>query len=296
MPDSQDLLLRFLLPDAGVRGVAVRLDDTWQAMAERADYPPAVGELLGEAAAAAALFTAHAKVDGRLSVQLRSSGALRTLFADCTAAGTLRGIARLEEGAPPPSRDRAALGADAMLAITIENPARGRQEPMRYQGLVSLDADNLGDAFEGYFRQSEQLPTRLLLACDGQRAAGVMLQKLPGDGGDEDGWNRATALFDTLTPGELLTLPAPTLLRRLFHEEGVELLGDRPLRFGCSCSRARVSAMLQSLGAEEARAAAAEGQAKVRCEFCGEQYLYSPDEIEGLFEAQPTAEGSDRLQ
>ena len=94
---SQDLQLRFLLPDAGVRGVAVHLEDTWTTMAGRADYPPAAAELLGEAAAAAALFTGHAKVDGRLSVQLRSEGAIRTLFAECTAAGTLRGIVRVSE-------------------------------------------------------------------------------------------------------------------------------------------------------------------------------------------------------
>jgi molecular chaperone Hsp33 len=140
------------------------------------------------------------------------------------------------------------------------------------------------------------LPTRLLLAVDGDAAAGLMLQKLPGDSGDSDGWNRATALFDTLGPAELLDLPAPTLLRRLFHEEGVELLGDRPLRFGCSCSRDRVSAMLQSLGEEEATAALVDGEAMVRCEFCGDRYLYSPDEIAALFESAPTAEGPRRLQ
>ena len=124
MSDSQqapqtDLQLRFLLPAAGVRGVAVHLGQTWQAIAERAAYPAAAAELLGEAAAAAALFTGHAKVDGRLSVQLRSQGAIRTLFAECTAAGTLRGIVRLDEAQAAPSRDLRQLGEDALMAITI---------------------------------------------------------------------------------------------------------------------------------------------------------------------------------
>ena len=295
-----DRLTRFLLPGAGVRGVRVHLDDAWRQIRARtdegaSDQPAAVTELLGEAAAAAALFTGHAKVEGRLAVQLRGNGALRTLFAECTAAGTVRAIAQVQDGAPLP-RDLRALGEGAVLAITIENPAPGGREPVRYQGLVALESDSLAGAFEDYFRQSEQLPTRLLLAADGEAAAGLMLQKLPGDSGDDDGWNRATALFDTLSTGELLALPAGTLLRRLFHEEGVEILGERPLRFGCSCSRDRVSAMLQSLGEEEATAAAAEGEANVRCEFCGEQYKFSPDEIEALFQARPTAEGSDRLQ
>lgn len=287
MTQTHDTLLRFLLPNAGVRGVAVRLDETWQTMVARAAYPQAVAELLGEAATAAALFTGHAKIDGRLSVQLRSQGALRTVFAECTAAGTLRGIAQFDEDAPAPSRDLRALGADSVLAITIENPSRGGRDPVRYQGLVELDADNLSEAFEGYFRQSEQLPTRLLLACDGERAAGLMLQKLPGDEGDQDGWIRAGALFETLGHEELLALPPADLIHRLFHEEAPETMGEKPLRFACSCSRERVAAMLVSLGVEEAAAAveAGDGEARVRCEFCGQDYRFDAGELAGLFRA-----------
>ena len=285
--EGRDRLARFLIEAAGVRGVHVRLDETWRQIRERAEYPPAAAELLGEAAAAAALFTGHAKVDGRLSVQLRGAGALRTLFAECTAAGTLRGIVQLAEDAGEVSRDLRELGDQAVLAITIENPSVGGRDPIRYQGLVALESDSLAGAFEGYFRQSEQLPTRLLLAADGDRAAGLMLQKLPGDGGDEDGRTRVGALFDTLGSAELLDLPADALLLRLFHEDGVQLLGGRPLAFACSCSRERVEAMLVSLGREEAEAAveAAGGQAQVRCEFCGQTYRFDGDEVAGLFAA-----------
>lgn len=291
---SNDLQMRFLLPTAGVRGVVVRLQDTWQAIAGRTAYPAAVAELLGEATAAAALFTGHAKIDGRLSVQVRGSGPLRTLFAECTAAGTLRGIVQLDDAVvdgsvPPPSRDLRTLGRDALLAITIENPSLGGREPMRYQGLVEIDSGSLGEAFEGYFRRSEQLPTRMLLACDGRRAAGLMLQSLPGDPGDSDGWNRVGALFDTLAATELLGAPPADLVHRLFHEEAPELLGEQPLRFACSCSPERVAAMLVSLGPDEARAAvvAGNGHAQIRCEFCGQEYRFDDDRLDTLFrEAQ----------
>jgi len=293
---SADSLTRFLLQNAGVRGVRVHLDAAWEQIRERAEYPVAVRELLGEAVAAAALFTGHAKIDGRLSVQLRGEGALRTLFAECTAAGTLRGIAQVEDDTAFP-RDLRALGANAILAITIENPGTAGRDPTRYQGLVALESDSLAGAFEDYFRQSEQLPTRLLLAVDDERAAGLMLQKLPGDAGDEDGWNRAVALFETLSARELLELPAELLLHRLFHEDGVEVLGVRPLRFGCSCSRDRVAAMLQSLGQQEADAAAAEGVAEIRCEFCGQQYHFDADQIAGLFQPHGIEiQAPDRLQ
>lgn len=280
-PDS-DTQVRFLLPKAGVRGVTVHLDASWRELLAHQAYPPVAAGLLGEACAAAVLFTGHTKVDGRLSIQLRSHAALRTLFAECTAAGTLRGIAQLEDGRDAP-RILRELGEDALLAITIENPGLDPREPQRYQSLVSLDAESLAEAFEDYFRQSEQLPTRLLLVSDGQRAAGLMLQKLPGDEGDADGWNRVGALFDTLSDEELLATPPHLLIHRLFHEEAPERMAERPLRFGCSCSRERVSAMLQSLGEEEALAALVDGIAEVRCEFCGKQYQFDANQIAELF-------------
>ncbi|WP_028916356.1 Hsp33 family molecular chaperone HslO [Pseudoxanthomonas sp. J35] len=290
-----DLLTRFLLPHAGVRGVHVCLQDSWTELLSHASYPPLARRLLGEACAAAAMLTAHVKVDGRLSVQLRADAGVKLLFAECTAAGQLRGIVQLDGGdAPADLRDL----PNPTLAITIENPGLDPREPLRYQSLVELVSAELDEVLQDYFRQSEQLPSRLLLAADGDRASGLMLQKLPGDSGDDDGWARACALFDTLTAAELAATPGPVLLHRLFHEEAPELLAQKPLAFGCSCSRERVAAMLESLGEAEARAAAGEaGQAKIACGFCGRRYHFSLAEIGVLFE-QPSANAPtpDRLQ
>ncbi|KAA8995547.1 Hsp33 family molecular chaperone HslO [Stenotrophomonas cyclobalanopsidis] len=297
MTAQTDSLIRFLLPDAGVRGVHVQLQATWQEILSHAVYPDNAAELLGEACVASALFTGHTKVDGRLSIQLRSTTGLRTLFAECTAAGTLRGIAQLAEGADAP-RDLSSLGSDALLAITIENPGLDPREPQRYQSLVGLTAPALDEAFEDYFRQSEQLPTRLLLAADRNGAMGLLLQKLPGDEGDDDGWARASALFDTLGKAELLATPAEQMLHRLFHEEKPELMGSKPLAFGCSCSHERVASMLVSLGEEEARAAAEDtGAVEVRCEFCGREYHFPLTEFDILFHgAEGTVPAPERLQ
>lgn len=281
-PETRDRLTRFLLPRAGVRGVHVHLGDTWRRIASSDDYPPVVRGLLGEAAVASALFTGHVKVDGRLSVQLRGEGALRTLFAECTAAGTLRGIARMAEGAGDIGGLQD-LGSDAVLAITIENQGIGSRDAARYQGLVPLDAPALAAAFEGYFTRSEQLPTRVLLAAGADHATGLMLQKLPADAGDDDGWNRAGALFSTLDATELMATAGPALLHRLFHEETPEVVGGHPLSFACSCSRGRVEEVLASLGRDEAEAALVDGTATVRCEFCGQAYLFDREAIHGLF-------------
>lgn len=280
---GDDLLSRFLLPHAGVRGVHVRLGATWREILARDTYPAGVRALLGQATAASALFTGHAKVEGRLSVQLRGDGAISTLFAECTGAGTLRAIARFDAEADDPGTDPRALGDGAMLAITIENPLAGAREPARYQGIVDLSAPTLAAAFEDYFDRSEQLPTRLLLATGDDHACGLMLQKLPGDAGDDDGWRRARVLADTLGEDELLAQPFDVLLHRLFHEEAPETFAPKPLSFACSCSRERVAAMLQSLGEEEARASVVDGAVRIRCEFCGQSYVFLPADLDPLF-------------
>jgi molecular chaperone Hsp33 len=297
MPDTDsDVLTLFLIERAGVRGALVHLDAAWDAIQQRATYPAAVAACLGETCAAAALFTGHTKLDGRLSVQLRGTAALKTLFAECTAEGTLRGIAHYSEPLPVPLTPRA-FGPGSVMAITIENLAPGGQEMMRYQGLVALEADSLGAAFEDYFAQSEQLPTRVLLAANGARAAALMIQRLPEGHGDVDGWARSSALFETLGSTELLSTPDETLLFRLFHEDGVTLMGRRPLRFGCSCSRERVEDTLRTLGLDESLAAARDGQAEVHCDFCGQSYEFSEPQILDLFQrGAANAPGSERLQ
>ncbi len=281
MPNP-DTLTRFLIEHTDTRGVLVSLDDTWQEIRARAGHSSAVAALLGEAAAATALFCGHVKVDGRISLQLRGTGAVRTLFAECTSQGTLRGLAR-HEGAVLETLGPRDFGQDAMLAISIETRPPGQREMQRYQGLVSLDADSLSAALTGYFRQSEQLPTTLLLVANAQRAAGLLLQRLPDSGRDDDGWTRTEALFGTLGATELLTGPDTDLLWRLFHEDGVRILSETPLRFACSCSQARVEDMLRGLGETEANAALQQGVVEVNCEFCGESYRVDSTRLGKLF-------------
>jgi len=286
----EDVLHRFMLERAGVRGVLVRLGPAWREVAGRAHYPAALRAVLGQTLAASALLTGNIKLDGALSVEIKSSGSLRLLFAECTDRGRLRGLARWNDPLPE-TLDLAAL-PDAYMAITIGNAERGQ----RYQGLVDLQHPDIAAALENYFSQSEQLPARIVLAADGEHAVGLMLQKLPDEGGhdavdDEDAWTRIQHLTATLGPQELLTTPPEQLLYRLYHEESVRLFDPRPLAFGCSCTRERVEAVLRSLGRDEVEAAleAREGEIEVICEFCAQRYTFDRVDAEHLLSVTPAA-------
>lgn len=286
----EDVLHRFMLERAGVRGVLVRLGPAWREVAGRAHYPAVLRSVLGQTLAASALLTGNIKLDGALSVELKSSGPLRLLFAECTDHGRLRGLARWSDPLPE-TLDLAAM-PDAIMAITIGNAERGQ----RYQGLVDLQHPELASALENYFSQSEQLPARIVLAADGEHAVGLMLQKLPDEGGhdaveDEDAWTRIQHLTATLGPQELLATPPEQLLYRLYHEESVRLFDPRPLAFGCSCTRERVEAVLRSLGRDEVEAAleAREGEIEVICEFCAQRYTFDRVDAEHLLSVTPAA-------
>lgn len=279
--DHEDFLQRFLLERAQVRGVLVRLEQSWRQVRERADYPTAVGALLAKTLAASALLTGNIKFEGSLSIQLKSRGPLTLLFAECTHDGNLRGLARWNE--EPADDFRLTEGVEPLLAITIENATSGQ----RYQGLVSVEDADLAVLFERYFERSEQLPTRIVLAANGTRCAGMMLQQLPVDAGGEsdvDAWNRMGFLLATLKPEELLALSAEQLLLRLFHEESARVYTPRPLAFGCGCSRERVAGVLHSLGRAEAEAAIrSDGTAEITCEFCNTRYQFDRIDLEQLF-------------
>ncbi len=290
--DSPDYLRQFLLERAQMRGVLVRLNATWQQIQERADYPQAVARILGETLAASALLTGNIKFQGSLSIQIKGAEPLTLVFAECSHEGKLRGLARWQGEV----NETFTLfeKANAILAITIENSTSGQ----RYQGLAPIENASLAVLFEHYFERSEQLPTRIVLASDGKFCGGIMLQPVAAHGGsatqhDPDAWNRVSLLLQTLTVAELLTLPAETLLLRLFHEEMVRLYAPRFLTLGCRCSRERVAGMLRALGRDEADAAVREdGAAEIICEFCNARYRFDRVDMEQVFSDQPLAPSS----
>ena len=279
--NDNDFLERFHLERAHVRGVLVRMDEAWRQVRERAEYPATVQSLLAKTLAASALLTGNIKFEGALSIQLKSRGPVHLLFAECSHDGRLRGLARWN-GDVPQDYKLTDAEAEPVLAITIENSTSGQ----RYQGLVPVEDADLAVLFERYFERSEQLPTRIVLAADGKRCAGLMLQLLPRDAeaaeSDADAWNRVGMLLATATTDELLNLPAEQLLLRLFHEESVRVHAPRALSFSCRCSRERVERVLRSLPAEEVKSLVVDGQVIATCEFCSSRYSFSEDEVAAL--------------
>src|SRR5574337_932138 len=302
-------LHKFLFDGLPVRGMVVRLTDAWTELLRRragntetGPYPAPVSELLGEMTAAAVLMQSNIKFNGALVLQIFGDVPVKLAVAEVQSDLSLRATASVTGELPAQAglAEMVNAGGAGRCAITLDPKDRlPGQQP--YQGVVPLYGDHkeklgrLSEVLQHYMLQSEQLDTTLVLAANGQVAAGLLIQRMPvkgegnlaagaGHGGEDsigqnEDYNRIATLAASLTREELLTLDVDTILHRLFWEEKllrfVPRQGESGPRFACTCSRQRVGNMLRSLGEPEVQSILQErGAIDVGCEYCGQQYHF----------------------
>jgi molecular chaperone Hsp33 len=298
-----DRVSRFLLRGAPVRGEIVSLDEAWREVVSRHDLPSAVRDRLGELSAASLLLAATLKFEGALVVQIHGDGPVALFVVECQTDGSYRATVKLREDSSESIAENASLaslvnaGGAGRFVVTLD-PHGESPHHKAWQGIVPFDGDSVAEMLEHYMDRSEQLPTKLWLAADERRAVGLLLQRLPDEGGrqdgpqdadrDEDGWNRMQKLAETITSKELLELPPEEVLQRLFWQESLHAFDERGLHFACSCSREKVVGMLRMLGRYEVDSILAErGAVEVRCDFCNELWRLDPVDCAVAFTESP---------
>ena len=308
-PAPRDEVRRFIVENRPVRGHWVRLEGAWRELRAHRDYPQPVRELLGQAVAASVLLAATLKFRGQLTLQLQGNGAVSLLVAQCTHDYRLRAVARFDadavsalsaNGATEDSSGasdgvfRRLVGSEGRIAVTVEADERNT----RYQGIVPLSGDSLAGSLEAYFARSEQLPTRVLLAADGERGAGVLVQKLPEDAATDEEqmreiWEQAERGIERLSTDDLLRRPVEELLGLGFAAHDMRLFRGAPVQFECRCSHGRVTSLLRALGPDEVRDVLREqGSVTVTCEFCHRPYRFDAGDVEALFGDDSTPGGN----
>lgn len=294
-----DIVTVFQLDGQPVRGRAVKLGaalDTALNPSGEARYPDSISRLLGEAMMTGAIVAQSLKFDGRLVVQCHGTndGAVSLLMADCTTAGNIRGYARWDdEKLKEIELDSKTPGASLLLGSGTFSMTIDQGPDMdQYQGIAAIEGDSLSSCAEHYFNQSEQIPTRIHLACgqsvesDGAHwsGGGIMIQKIADDEARADAtppWETAQQLFATLTDAELIDpdVSSDTLLYRLFNEYGVLNVETHNVDANCSCSRERLFNTLKSFEATALDDMADDGVISANCEFCATDYKFPLSEI-----------------
>lgn len=309
---GDDSVRPFAVEILDVRGRVIQMGPELDAILERHEYPPVVSRLLAEAIVLAVLLGSSLKFEGKFILQTETDGPVDMLVVDYHTTGDIRAYARFDaervahaagEGAAP-----GILLGKGVLAMTIDQGV----DMSRYQGVVPLEGESLEEVAHTYFRQSEQIPTRVRLAVaemqsrtggtvrHSWRAGGIILQFLPDapdrmrqrdlPGGDtpegaidepadeDDAWTEAQSLIETVQDDELTdpAVPVETLLFRLFNQRGVRVFAPAAVRDRCSCSREKVAGVLATFSADEIADSIEAGEILVTCEFCGKKYAFDP--------------------
>lgn len=311
---GDDRVVPFQVEGLDVRGRAVTLGPLTDSILNRHQYPAPVARLLSEVIALTVLLGTSLKFEGKLIIQTQSDGPVNFLVADFTAPDGVRAYARFDDAAlnevvqQGRSEPHELLGK-GVLAFTIDQG----ENTQRYQGIVALDGETLEEAAAAYFRQSEQIPTRVKLASaelydrdengkprHSYRAGGLVVQFLPeapdrmrqrdlhgGDGDpgqefeDDDTWAEAQMLAGTAGAEELTDpeIGVEKLLYRLFHERGVRVYEAQSVFDRCSCSEEKIREVLSGFSAEEVSSTIEDGAISVTCEFCSTTYRFDPKEF-----------------
>jgi molecular chaperone Hsp33 len=291
-----DRPLRFSIPNMHARGRVLRLDSVLNDILSAHAYPPLVEKTLAEALILTALLGATLKnAEGQLTLQAQTeNGAVSMLVCDYKD-GDLRGYAQFDAirlAELPPDATLFGLFGKGYLAITFDRKAPPEEGGGRYQGIVPLEGDSLGDAATSYFAQSEQIPTLIKVVVDHVRgrcvAAGFLIQHLPeGEEGrerlhvrmDHPEWEHVSILASTLSNAELtdLKLPLEEIVWRLFHEEEqVRIESGIALNKGCRCDPVHIRDVISRFPADERKDMVDDsGDIVVNCEFCSRRFPIS---------------------
>ena len=278
--------VRFVFTDADVRGNIVRLGPSYEKIVGPQTYPIEVQTLLGEFLVASLLLSDTIKFEGRLTIQLNGTGAIRLLMAEATHKGTFRGIARFGDEAKDmqyAGKNIRQIVSAGTLTVTVE-PEGGE----RYQSIVPLAGDTLSECLESYFQQSEQLNTFIRVFANREQVTGILIQQLPAQLEKDmflrrDRWEIIEGLAKTVTASELMSDTNKILLQHLFSEQNVEIFDGTAIQFQCSCSEERMAGALVSLGETELEGLFEEGkELKLKCEFCGVVYSIGDKKLSQL--------------
>lgn len=273
---STSSIQKFIFEKLPVKGAIVVLEDSWHTIVGQREYPPGLKQLLGELLAANILLTSNLKLDGKVICQIQDNPHFKLVVSECSNDMVIRATAKFV------ASDQAVFSYSeylqhGRLVVSIDSKSEGSL----YQSIIAFNGNLIDDIINNYMAQSEQLKSWFLISYSENRIVGFMLQQLPDihhKFGEEI--ERIFMLANTLTTYELMHEGLQRILYKLFNEDNIAVMPEHEVKFGCSCSRQRVSEILRSLGKQELQSLIAEqGNITVDCDYCNTEYKFTEHEL-----------------
>lgn len=287
----QDELWIGTMLEGKARWVLVRTTDTVEEARRRHGMSPVAAAALGRLMTGALILACSLKGDESITLRLLGDGPLKGAVAVGKAEGGVRGYVG-EPALDLPLKASGKLDVAAAVGLGELTVSRSLQNGEVYTGMVPLVSGEIAEDLVHYLLTSEQIPSAMLLGVLVEKdyhvsgAAGFLIQPLPG--ASEEDIRAMENLLGQLTVG-ISELAAKSqsmdeLLGHLMGRLPYQVLERRGARFSCSCSKARLSDTLASLGKKEIADLISEGEAEIVCHFCGERYLFDTTELQQIWE------------
>lgn len=298
-----DQLIRATAADGGIRAVGVITTRLTEEARHRHQLSYVATAALGRTMAAGLLLASSMKrPESRVNIRVRGNGPLQGILVDAGLDGTVRGYVYEPQVELPPNEQGkldvgGAVGSEGYLYVVRDV---GYGYP--YSSTVELVSGEIGDDISHYLVKSEQTPSALVLGvfvgAEGvQAAGGILLQVLPKAAEDEElvqTLESRVASLSGFTPLLRQGKTLPDIFEQLLGDMGLNILSETQMvRFDCKCSFDRLLGALKMVGEAELQDMIdKDGGAEATCQFCGEVYRASSNELAQLIEDLRADSGS----
>ncbi len=278
--------------DGQVRIHAARTTELVEEARLRHGCMPTSAAALGRTLTATAIMASDLKnPQEKVVAIINGHGPAGTILAQAKGNGDTRGFIgdpglcfSREDGHLDVAR---AVGNNGTLTVVKD---LGLKEP--FSGVVQLQSGEIGIDFAYYYAISEQTPSivgvGVLVETDGTvvAAGGFIAQLMPG--ASEEAIQACEKVSATMRPVSSMIHDGMELeeIIRLYFPDAV-ILEHKDVRWNCDCSRERFAAGIATLADDELRQMIADGKgAEVKCEYCGNVYLFDTADLEHILETK----------
>lgn len=293
---TTDYMLKALDASGGVKIVLAASTRLVEYARQRHNTSATASAALGRVLTAALLMTHDFKASSDVvSIRFTGDGPAGVIIATATGAGTVRGYVSNPQAdlpaTPSGKLDVGGLvGREGYVEVVKDI---GLKQP--FSGRVPLVSGEIAEDLVNYYMYSEQIPTLLALGVlvdvdlSVKSAGGLMVQALPGADEEVIAQIESQVLAGGNISSSLLEVDSlETLLQRIMGELDYQIIGKQHLEFCCTCNRERLQVILSSYSREEIEGLCDDnGIVEVTCNFCNEQYHYTPEQIIKAKKPQP---------
>ncbi|MDR3589795.1 MAG: Hsp33 family molecular chaperone HslO, partial [Negativicutes bacterium] len=275
---------------SGVRAFAAVTTALCEEARRRHDCYPVPAAALGRTMTAALLLAANLKTEEAITVRIAGDGPIGPIVADAGPAGFVRGYVSNPQVELPLNNGKLDVGGAVGQGHIHVTRFTGLKQP--FTGSVPLLSGEIGEDVANYLLVSEQTPSTVALGVlvnpdlTVAAAGGFIVQAMPG--ADDAVLEQVERNLAALPPVSQMVKQGEdgeAILGRIFAGLEATVFEPSQVAFYCQCSDERVESMLVSLGRKELAEMVLEGQAEVRCHFCGELYQIGRERLRQLHDS-----------